>query len=91
MYFQQHAYVLKPSLSTKRTRISCALHSPSLSGTAPTYATKEWDGAYVLERSTFTEGYEVCKLPGLMSKTKEVAFDILNKRYGKTRKHLNQD
>jgi len=48
-------------------------------GTAPAYRTRERDGVYVPDKATFIDGYKVCKLPGLLSKTKEVAFDILNR------------
>ncbi len=37
------------------------------------------DGVYVPDKTTFTDGYKICKLPGLLSKTREVAFDILNR------------
>jgi hypothetical protein len=48
-------------------------------GTAPAYRTRERDGVYVPDKNTFTEGYKICKLAGLLSKTREVAFDILNR------------
>jgi len=48
-------------------------------GTAPAYRTRERDGVYVPDKNTFTDGYKICKLAGLLSKTREVAFDILNR------------
>ena len=48
-------------------------------GTAPAYRTRERDGVYVPDKATFTDGDRVCKLPGILSKAKEVAFDILNR------------
>ena len=46
---------------------------------APAYATRQRDGVYVPDESTYTDAYKVLALPSLPSKTKEIAFQILNR------------
>jgi hypothetical protein len=48
-------------------------------GTAPAYLTRERDDVYVPERRTFSEAYDVLNLPMMPSKTKETAFQVLNR------------
>jgi hypothetical protein len=48
-------------------------------GPPPAFGTWERDGVYVPERQTFIDSYRVLSLPYLSSKTKEVAFQILNR------------
>jgi hypothetical protein len=48
-------------------------------GTPPAFGTRERDGVYVPERQTFVDSFKVLSLPYLSSKTKEVAFQILNR------------
>ncbi len=48
-------------------------------GTPPAFGTRERDGVYVPERQTFVDLFRVLSLPYLSSKTKEVAFQILNR------------
>jgi hypothetical protein len=48
-------------------------------GTSPAFGTWERDGVYVPERQTFVDSFKVLSLPYLSSKTKEVAFQILNR------------
>jgi hypothetical protein len=45
----------------------------------PAFSTRERDGVYVPERQTFKDAYCVLVLPFLSSKTKETAFQILNR------------
>jgi hypothetical protein len=45
----------------------------------PAFSTRERDGVYVPERQTFKDAYCVLALPFLSSKTKETAFQILNR------------
>jgi hypothetical protein len=47
--------------------------------TPPAFGTRERDGVYVPERQTFVDSFKVLSLPYLSSKTKEVAFQILNR------------
>jgi len=46
---------------------------------APAYSTRVRDQIYVPEENTFSEGYLVLKLSNIPSKTKETAFQILNR------------
>jgi hypothetical protein len=48
-------------------------------GTPPAFGTRERDGVYVPERQTFVDSFRVLSLPFMSSKTKEVAFQILNR------------
>ncbi len=48
-------------------------------GTPPAFGTRERDGVYVPERQMFVDSFKVLSLPYLSSKTKEVAFQILNR------------
>jgi hypothetical protein len=48
-------------------------------GTPPAFGTRERDGVYVPERQTFIDSFRVLSLPYMSSKTKEVAFQILNR------------
>jgi hypothetical protein len=48
-------------------------------GTAPSYQTRVRDGVYHPDRQTFTDAYKVLNLAIIPSKTKEVAFEILNR------------
>jgi hypothetical protein len=48
-------------------------------GTPPAFGTRERDGVYVPERQTFVDSFRVLSLPYMSSKTKEVAFQILNR------------
>ncbi len=48
-------------------------------GTPPAFGTRERDGVYVPEQQTFLDSFKVLSLPYLSSKTKEVAFQILNR------------
>jgi hypothetical protein len=48
-------------------------------GTPPAFGTRERDGVYVPERQTFVDSFKVLSLPYMSSKTKEVAFQILNR------------
>jgi hypothetical protein len=48
-------------------------------GIAPAYLTRERDNVYVPERRTFSAAYEVLNLPMMPSKTKETAFQVLNR------------
>jgi hypothetical protein len=48
-------------------------------GTPPAFGTRERDGVYVPERQTFLDSFKVLSLPYLSSKTKEVAFQVLNR------------
>jgi hypothetical protein len=48
-------------------------------GAPPAFGTRERDGVYVPERQTFLDSFKVLSLPYLSSKTKEVAFQILNR------------
>ncbi len=48
-------------------------------GTPPAFGTRERDGVYIPERQTFVDSFRVLSLPYLSSKTKEVAFQILNR------------
>jgi hypothetical protein len=47
--------------------------------TPPAFGTRERDGVYVPERQTFLDSFKVLSLPYMSSKTKEVAFQILNR------------
>jgi hypothetical protein len=47
--------------------------------TAPAYRTRERDGVYVPDKSTFKAGYQALKIRSLPSKTKEVMFETLNR------------
>jgi len=47
--------------------------------TAPAYSTRQRDNVYVPERGTFNQAYLVTNIPGMASKTKEIAFEILNR------------
>jgi hypothetical protein len=74
-----HYLAVKDSnLSTEHKRRVKAVISNQI-GAAPAYATRERDGVYVPDRITFSQGYGVCKLQGLTSKTKEISFEILNR------------
>jgi exonuclease III len=46
---------------------------------APAYNTRQRDNVYVPEKNTFNQAYLVVNLPGMPSKTKETAFEILNR------------
>jgi hypothetical protein len=48
-------------------------------GTPPAFSTRERDNVYVPERQTFLDAFRVLSLPYLSSKTKETAFQILNR------------
>ena len=48
-------------------------------GTAPAYRTREKDGVYRPDEDTFTAGYKILEGPLLPSKTKEMAFEVLNR------------
>ncbi len=48
-------------------------------GAPPAFGTRERDGVYVPERQTFVDSFRVLSLPYMTSKTKEVAFQILNR------------
>lgn len=63
--------------TTYRTLISKQLTEEI--GTAPAYSTRERDNVYVPDRDTFSRGYGVLSLPSIPSKTKEVAFQVLNR------------
>jgi hypothetical protein len=45
----------------------------------PAYSTRERDGFYVPERKTFKDAFHVLSLSLLSSKTKETAFQLLNR------------
>jgi hypothetical protein len=45
----------------------------------PAFSTRERDGVYVPERQTFKDAFGVLSLPFMSSKTKETAFQILNR------------
>jgi hypothetical protein len=45
----------------------------------PAYRTRERDNVYLPERQTFLDAFHVLNLPLLSSKTKETAFQILNR------------
>jgi hypothetical protein len=45
----------------------------------PAFSTRERDGVYVPERQTFKDAFCVLSLPFLSSKTRETAFQILNR------------
>ena len=46
---------------------------------APAYETRIRDGVYVPDKDTFHDAYKVLQIPHLPSKTREVAFQILNR------------
>ena len=46
---------------------------------APAYDTRVRNGVYVPDRKTFTDAFRVTAMAGLPSKTKETAFQILNR------------
>ena len=46
---------------------------------APAYSTRQRDNVYVPEKNTFIQAYLVVNIPGMSSKTKETAFEILNR------------
>ncbi|OBQ34618.1 MAG: hypothetical protein AN484_26585, partial [Aphanizomenon flos-aquae WA102] len=46
---------------------------------APAYQTRRRDGVYYPETQTFNDAYRVLDIPAMPSKTKEVAFQILNR------------
>ncbi len=48
-------------------------------GTPPAFGTRERDDVYVPERQTFIDAFRVLSLTYLSSKTKETAFQILNR------------
>ena len=48
-------------------------------GIAPAYLTRERDNVFIPDMATFTQGYRVLNLTALPSKTKEVAFQVLNR------------
>ncbi len=48
-------------------------------GAPPAFSTRERDDVYVPERQTFVDAFRVLSLPYLSSKTKETAFQILNR------------
>ncbi len=48
-------------------------------GAPPAFSTRERDGVYVPEWQTFVDAFRVLSLPYMSSKTKEVAFQILNR------------
>jgi hypothetical protein len=64
------------SQKLKKT-LKCNLHASMK--TPPAFGTRERDGVYVPERQTFKDAYHVLSLPFLSSKTKETAFQILNR------------
>jgi hypothetical protein len=64
------------SQKLKKT-FKCNLHASMK--TPPAFGTRERDGVYVPERQTFKDAYHVLSLPFLSSKTKETAFQILNR------------
>jgi hypothetical protein len=47
--------------------------------TAPAYATRIRDGIYHPDEGTFQDAYKVLDIPELPSKTKESAFEVLNR------------
>ena len=48
-------------------------------GTAPAYQTRIRDNVYRPDRDTFHAAYKILELPGIPSKTKEIAFEVLNR------------
>jgi hypothetical protein len=48
-------------------------------GTPPAFSTQERDEVYVPEWQTFVDAFKVLSLPYMSSKTKEIAFQILNR------------
>jgi hypothetical protein len=48
-------------------------------GTPPAFSTRERDEVNVPERQTFVDAFKVLSLPYMSSKTKEFAFQILNR------------
>jgi len=48
-------------------------------GIAPAYLTRERDRIYVPDRRTFSAAYGILNLPMMPSKTKEIAFQVLNR------------
>ena len=48
-------------------------------GTAPAYQTRIRDGVYRPDKETFHAAYKVLDMPSIPSKTKEIAFDVLNR------------
>ena len=48
-------------------------------GTAPAYQTRIRDNVYVPDRATFHAAFKVLDLPWIPSKTKQTAFEILNR------------
>jgi len=47
-------------------------------GPAPAYQTRIRDGVYRPDKETFHAAYKVLEMPSIPSKTKEIAFDVLN-------------
>jgi hypothetical protein len=60
-------------------------------GTPPAFGTRERDGVYVPVRQTFVDSFKVLSLPYLSSKTKEVAFQILNRTIWTNNKSFKSD
>jgi hypothetical protein len=52
----------------------------------PAFSTRERDGVYVPEQQTFKDAFRVLSLPFMSSRTKETAFQILNRTVWKNNK-----
>jgi hypothetical protein len=63
------------SINKKRNRMALDLTIT----TAPAYHTRRRDGVYVPDIATFNDAYKVLRITSLPSKTKEVAFETLNR------------
>jgi hypothetical protein len=77
-------------LSIINKEIVAKLHTDRI-GTAPAYQTRIRDDVYRPDRDTFHAAYKILELPDIPSKTKEIAFEVLNRTIWTNNKAFKSD
>jgi len=77
-------------LSIINKEIVAKLHTERI-GTAPAYQTRIRDNVYRPDRDTFHAAYKILELPDIPSKTKEIAFEVLNRTIWTNNKAFKSD